>query len=132
MTLDEAIKHLQESLSDKTRTWCEECRQEHEQLLHFLLELKEFRSINEKARADLAREKEKAEYWHDKYDHSLHEQLKMEHELESCAGKIQGQREEYERSLREQNYLLGQIDAYEKILFRLPWLYNEGDKGGEE
>ena len=119
ITLDEAIKHLQDSLNDETHKWnCKECKEEHEQLLKFLVELKGFRSANEKARADLAREKEKAEYWHDKYDYALHEQLKMENELENCSMKIQEQRENYERELRKQNYLSGQIDTY-KNLFKM-------------
>ena len=41
MTLDEAIKHLEETLSDKSHKWsCESCKQEHEQLLEWLKELK--------------------------------------------------------------------------------------------
>ena len=44
ITLDEAIKHLQDSLNDETHKWtCKECKEEHEQLLNFLLELKELR-----------------------------------------------------------------------------------------
>ena len=94
MTLDEAIKHLEDSLNDKTHDWgCEKCKREHEQLLCFLIELKECRSTNENSRKRLIQEQEKAEYWHDKYDHALHEQLKMEHELEKCGQKIQEQNE---------------------------------------
>lgn len=45
MTLEEAIDHLQESLINKE--WdCQECRQEHEQLLEWLIELEQFRNIN--------------------------------------------------------------------------------------
>ena len=44
MTLEEAIQHLRESLADSTHKWgCEECKQEHEQLLAFLQELKKYR-----------------------------------------------------------------------------------------
>lgn len=44
MTLDEAIQHLREDLADKKHEWsCEECRQEHIELLSFLLELKAYR-----------------------------------------------------------------------------------------
>lgn len=41
MTLDEAIIHLEETLSDESHQWsCAECRAEHEQLLDWLKELK--------------------------------------------------------------------------------------------
>lgn len=44
MTLDEAIKHLQETISDNTKEWsCQECKSEHVQLLKWLEELKQFR-----------------------------------------------------------------------------------------
>ena len=44
MTLEEAIKHLEESLADPGHDWgCEECKGEHEQLLEWLRELKELR-----------------------------------------------------------------------------------------
>ena len=44
MTLDEAIKHLEETLSDKSHKWsCESCKQEHEQLAEWLKELKALR-----------------------------------------------------------------------------------------
>lgn len=46
MTLDEAIQHLRETLQDETHDWgCEACRQEHIELLSFLLELKAYRII---------------------------------------------------------------------------------------
>lgn len=46
MTLDEAIKHLDESLADPGHDWgCEECKGEHEQLLEWLRELKELREL---------------------------------------------------------------------------------------
>lgn len=39
MTIDEAIKHLHESLSDSNHEWnCDECKAEHEQLLYWLTE----------------------------------------------------------------------------------------------
>lgn len=41
MTLEDAIAHLREILNDDKREWdCEECKSEHEQLLHWLEELK--------------------------------------------------------------------------------------------
>lgn len=41
MTLEEAIKHLEESLADPGHDWgCEECKAEHEQLLEWLKEFK--------------------------------------------------------------------------------------------
>ena len=41
MTLKEAIAHLREILNDDKHEWnCEECKAEHEQLLHWLEELK--------------------------------------------------------------------------------------------
>ena len=41
MTLDDAIQHLKETLSDENHEWsCEECKQEHKQLLEWLTELK--------------------------------------------------------------------------------------------
>ena len=44
MTLEEAIIHLEETLSDKNREWsCDECRQEHIQLLGWLRELQRLR-----------------------------------------------------------------------------------------
>lgn len=49
MTLDEAIQHLRETLSDKNHNWsCEECRKEHIELLSFLLELKSYRVSEDK------------------------------------------------------------------------------------
>jgi anaerobic ribonucleoside-triphosphate reductase len=47
MTLEEAIQHLNETLSDPEHDWeCEECKEEHEQLLSFLQELKRRRQRN--------------------------------------------------------------------------------------
>ena len=46
MTLDEAIIHLEEMLSDNNREWCDECRREHEQLLEWLRELKVLRLMS--------------------------------------------------------------------------------------
>lgn len=44
MQLNEAIKHLTETLTDPKKEWpCEECRAEHKQLLDWLNELREFR-----------------------------------------------------------------------------------------
>lgn len=48
MKLEEAIKHLEEKIEDKDYEWsCEECRQEHEQLLGWLKELNGLRLENE-------------------------------------------------------------------------------------
>jgi hypothetical protein len=45
LTLEEAIAHLEESLSDNSHEWgCEECKNEHVQLLGWLNELRERRS----------------------------------------------------------------------------------------
>ena len=53
MTLDEAIKHLRESLADPNHKWsCKECKQEHIELLSFLLELKAYRMTDEKRKDD--------------------------------------------------------------------------------
>lgn len=47
MKLEEAIKHLEESLADQSHDWgCKECKGEHEQLLKWLRELKELREEN--------------------------------------------------------------------------------------
>ena len=46
MTLDAAIEHLQDSLSDPNKDWgCESCKQEHLDLLGFLLELRSYREL---------------------------------------------------------------------------------------
>lgn len=42
MTLDEAIEHLEDSLKNKEFS-CESCREDHEQLLEWLKELKTHR-----------------------------------------------------------------------------------------
>ena len=42
MTLDEAIEHLKYSIKNNN-FGCEECKQEHIQLLNWLIELKEFK-----------------------------------------------------------------------------------------
>ena len=45
MDLQSAIQHLKESLTDPTHKWgCEECKQEHEQLLEWLEDYKRLRS----------------------------------------------------------------------------------------
>lgn len=45
MILEDAIKHLIETLHDPTHEWsCEACKAEHEQLLKWLVELKGLRS----------------------------------------------------------------------------------------
>lgn len=58
MNLEEAIQHLSESLNDKSHNWgCKECRQEHEQLLSFLLELKKRRNAAKVSVEDALRDK---------------------------------------------------------------------------
>lgn len=48
MKLEEAIDHLEEMLADENHEWpCEECRNEHEQLLGWLKELNGLRLENE-------------------------------------------------------------------------------------
>ena len=48
MRLEEAIDHLEEMLADENHEWpCEECREEHEQLLGWLKELNGLRLENE-------------------------------------------------------------------------------------
>lgn len=47
MDLDSAIQHLKESLADPTHKWgCEECKQEHEQLLEWLEDYKRLQSVS--------------------------------------------------------------------------------------
>ncbi len=44
MTLEEAIEHLEKTLSDSQHDWgCESCKEEHEQLLSWLEELQKTR-----------------------------------------------------------------------------------------
>lgn len=44
MTLDEAIRHLTETLTNPAHEWnCPECKAEHEQLAEWLKELKDYR-----------------------------------------------------------------------------------------
>lgn len=45
MELESAIQHLKESLADPTHKWgCEECKQEHEQLLEWLDDYKQLKT----------------------------------------------------------------------------------------
>ena len=49
MRLEEAIDHLEEMLADENHEWpCDECREEHEQLLGWLKELNGLRLENKK------------------------------------------------------------------------------------
>lgn len=49
MELTDAINHLKESLADPTHKWgCEECKQEHEQLLEWLEDYQKVKEENEK------------------------------------------------------------------------------------
>lgn len=49
MTLDDAIEHLEETLTNRDHKWsCAECKSEHEQLLEWLIELKQRRSEDDK------------------------------------------------------------------------------------
>lgn len=125
MKLEEAIKHLADSLDDKEHDWgCEERRKEHEQLFNWLLELKTSRAKKE------YEQNEKAKYWQEKYDHALHEQLKMEKALEDCGGRIETLQETIQGKDQRMHFLLGQAAVYEKILFRLPWLVTD-EVGGD-
>ena len=55
MTLDEAIQHLEETLASKDHKWsCAECKSEHEQLLEWLIELKQRRIDDAKASTTLS------------------------------------------------------------------------------
>lgn len=48
MNLEEAIKHLEETLEDSTHIWsCENCKEEHKQLLTWLLKLRSLRTQRE-------------------------------------------------------------------------------------
>lgn len=47
MTLDEAIEHLDGTLSDESKKWsCKECKAEHIQLRNWLEELKQRRIVH--------------------------------------------------------------------------------------
>lgn len=47
MDLESAIQHLKESIADPTHKWgCEECKQEHEQLLEWLEDYKRLQSVS--------------------------------------------------------------------------------------
>lgn len=49
MSLDEAIEHLEETLTNIDHKWsCDECKSKHEQLLEWLIELKQRRSADDK------------------------------------------------------------------------------------
>ena len=49
MSLDEAIEHLEETLTNSDHKWsCDECKSEHEQLLKWLIELKHRREKDDK------------------------------------------------------------------------------------
>jgi len=51
MTLEEAIKHLEDTLSNPAHAWnCESCKDEHKQLLDWLLELQSVRTKREQDR----------------------------------------------------------------------------------
>ena len=56
MTLQEAIDHLKDTLSDIDHKWnCDKCREEHEQLLEWLIELQKYRKVAKEI-IDLAKE----------------------------------------------------------------------------
>ena len=56
MTLDEAIQHLREMLTDPAHEWgCEECRTEHEQLLAWLEDYKRLQSTRDAENSELKR-----------------------------------------------------------------------------
>lgn len=53
MNLEEAIKHLEATLEDSTHIWsCENCKEEHEQLLTWLLELRSLRAQQEENKSN--------------------------------------------------------------------------------
>jgi hypothetical protein len=46
MSLEESIEHLRDIINDPNHVWsCESCKQEHQQLLNWLLELEELRKF---------------------------------------------------------------------------------------
>ena len=46
MTLQKAIDHLKDTLSDNDHKWnCDKCREENEQLLEWLIELQKYRKV---------------------------------------------------------------------------------------
>lgn len=50
MDLESAIQHLRESLADPTHKWgCEECKEEHEQLLKWLVDYRELKQTHAEA-----------------------------------------------------------------------------------
>ena len=52
MELSEAIHHLECSLEDQSKVWCDECKNEHRQLLEWLVELQSRREQDAQNRAD--------------------------------------------------------------------------------
>lgn len=53
MNLEEAIKHLEATLEDSTHIWsCENCKEEHKQLLTWLLELRSLRAQQEENKSN--------------------------------------------------------------------------------
>lgn len=136
MKLQEAIDHLNESLNDPNREWCEECRQEHEQLLSFLIELKGLRLMrDDRVIESLSQVDEKAVYWQDKYDNAIQKQLKMEQELERCSSQIDMLRETIQGKEQQKAFLRGELYAYEKIFFGFdcvqPWTKTDEESGDE-
>lgn len=53
MTLNDAIQHLEENIKTKT-DWCDDCKQEHIQLLDWLIELREQRKSQTALKKDFA------------------------------------------------------------------------------
>lgn len=54
MTLEEAIRHLKESLADPAHKWgCEECKVEHEQLLEWLEDYQKVKEENERMQSTI-------------------------------------------------------------------------------
>jgi len=126
MKLQEAIDHLSESLNDPNREWCEECRQEHEQLHKFLVELKWRRKIESHDKKGNIRAK--AWIWQAKYNDLLLSQMKDKGETEN---RINGLEKRLESAEQRAEFMRGIITAYEKILFRLPWLIADEESGDE-
>lgn len=74
--------------------------------------------------------KERAEYWQKKYDNALHKQIILEKIAEARNEQVILLKEMIQGKDQRIHFLLGQIESYEKILFRLSWLAND-ETGGD-
>ena len=50
--------------------------------------------------------KEKAEYWHDKYDVALHEQIKLEQAAEKCSAELMSLKERFAEVVAERAHAI--------------------------